>query len=159
VYNNYMKVYKLEYNQTIHNKTLDEVFTFFSNPINLSTITPKKLKFNILTPSTIKMQKGQLIDYTINLLGKEVRWKTLISEYSPPHYFIDQQLNGPYSFWHHKHIFQKYNNGVHIKDIIHYAIPLGPIGRLINYLWVENDLNNIFKYRYEVINKIFNNKG
>ena len=117
----FMKIYTLKYKQFI-NENLDEVFSFFSNPENLSTITPKKLDFHILTPCPIEMYEGQLIDYTIKLLGKTIRWRTLIKKYGPPNMFINQQLSGPYSMWHHKHQFNQVDNGVEIIDMMPFRV-------------------------------------
>tara|TARA_B100000401_G_scaffold48993_1_gene28733 strand:+ start:136 stop:606 length:471 start_codon:yes stop_codon:yes gene_type:complete len=155
-----MKVYKLKFKQVI-NSSLDDVFSFFSNPENLSKITPEKLGFNILTPTPIKMKEGQLIDYSIKLLGKKIRWRTMITEYIPKVKFVDQQLKGPYSMWHHTHEFRDVDGKVEMTDEIYYVMPFGLLGRLVNFLFVSRDLNNIFKHRVEIINKIFdtNYKG
>ena len=154
----FMKVYTLKYKQLI-NKNLDDVFSFFSNPENLSKITPKKLGFNILTPCPIEMYEGQLIDYTIKILGKKIRWRTLITKYDSPNMFIDQQLKGPYSMWHHTHQFKEVKSGVEIIDTINYVMPFGILGRIVNILFVKNDLNKIFQYRKKVIEQYFKNKG
>ena len=44
-----------------------------------------------------------------------------------------------------------------INDIIRYSIPLGILGRVLHYFWIRNDLNRVFNYRKEVIDKIFTN--
>tara|TARA_Y100001970_G_C13808702_1_gene638856 strand:- start:81 stop:539 length:459 start_codon:yes stop_codon:yes gene_type:complete len=150
-----MKLYSLHFKQTI-NRPIEEVFDFFSKPENLSRITPKKLNFKILTPTPIKMMKGQIIDYTIRLIGFQIHWRTLITDYNPPYSFIDQQIKGPYTIWHHKHTFKKIANGVEIYDNITYSIPFGIIGRILHYVWIQKDLENIFRYRKKVINEIFN---
>ena len=150
-----MKIYSLKYKQIIK-KDINEVFNFFSNPENLKKITPKKLGFKILTPKPIKMKEGQLIDYTIKILGKKIRWRTIITDYNPPEMFIDQQLLGPYSMWHHRHEFNIVDNGVEIIDKIDYVVPYGILGRIINFCFIKSDLDRIFHYRYEVIKKYFN---
>ena len=150
-----MKLYSLHFKQTI-NRPIEEVFDFFSKPENLSRITPKKLNFKILTPTPIKMMKGQIIDYTIRLIGFQIHWRTLITDYNPPYSFIDQQINGPYTIWHHKHTFKKTANGVEIYDDITYSIPFGIIGRILHYIWIKKDLEKIFKHREKVIEQIFN---
>ena len=150
-----MKIYSLKYKQIIK-KDINEVFTFFSNPENLKKITPQKLDFKILTPKPIKMKEGQLIDYTIKILGKKIRWRTIITDYNPPKMFIDQQLLGPYSMWHHRHEFNIVDNGVEIIDKIDYVVPYGILGRIINFFFIKSDLDRIFHYRYEVIKKYFN---
>ena len=80
---------------------LEKVFPFFERPENLALITPPRLAFRLLTPSPVQMEQGRVIDYTIRVLGKQVRWRSIISTYCPPHSFVDEQLLGPYSFWHH----------------------------------------------------------
>ena len=44
-----MKKYKIEFEQFI-DLPIKDVFLFFSQPKNLSLITPSRLKFNIITP-------------------------------------------------------------------------------------------------------------
>ena len=151
-----MKLYTIESNQFI-NKPIEEVFQFFSKPENLSVITPAKLGFKILSPNPIKMEVGRLIDYNIYLLGIPIHWRTLITDYEPPNMFVDQQIKGPYTMWHHTHTFHKVKGGVEIKDRVVYSIPFGFLGRLLNYLWIKRDLNNIFLHRKKVIDKLFEN--
>ena len=149
-----MKVYTLKFEQKI-NKSIEEVFSFFSKPENLALITPPKLNFKILTPTTIEMKEGQLIDYTIKLYGFEVRWRTLITEYEYPKKFIDQQIKGPYSMWHHVHTFYDHGDYVYMVDEINYSISFGLIGRFINKLLIKKDLIEIFDYRKNIIDKHF----
>ena len=151
-----MKLYTLDSIQFI-NKPIEDVFEFFSNPDNLSVITPPKLGFKILTPTPIKMSVGRLIDYKIYLMGIPIHWRTLITEFDPPHTFIDQQIKGPYTIWHHTHTFQKVDGGVEIKDRVVYSIPFSILGRILNFLWIRKDLENIFNYRKKVIDELFEN--
>ena len=152
-----MKLYKLETEQII-SKNIDEVFDFFSRPENLSIITPPKMNFKILTPSPITMKEGALIDYTVNVLLFPIRWRTLITKYSSPDIFIDEQLKGPYSMWHHTHTFEKINdNETLIKDVVLYGVPFGFLGRIIHFLYIRRNLNEIFSFRRIKIEEIFDN--
>ena len=54
-----MKLYTLSSTQFIE-KSIDEVFTFFSKPENLELITPDNLRFQILTSPPIIMNKERL---------------------------------------------------------------------------------------------------
>ena len=153
-----MKTFEINMKQYI-NKPLDVVFEFFSKPENLEMITPKSLSFNILTPTPIKMGKGSLIDYTIRLFGIPIHWRTLISDYEPPFRFVDQQIKGPYTFWHHTHMFQAVEGGVEIIDQVKYSLPLGWLGTLAHAIWVRKDLEQIFEYRKTVIQNYFEIKN
>ena len=42
-----------------------------------------------------------------------------------------------------------------MEDIIHYKIPLGFIGEFLNYLFIKNQLNEIFEYRKNKLIEIF----
>ena len=151
-----MKLYTLKREQKI-SKNIEDVFQFFSKPENLSIITPSKMKFKILTPSPIEMKEGALIDYTVNIFGFPIRWRTLITDYKPSHMFVDQQLKGPYSMWHHTHLFERLNDEeTLIKDIVIYAVPFGIIGKLTHSLYIKTDLDAIFDYRSQKIREIFN---
>jgi len=150
-----MKVYSLKRKQFIK-LPIEKVFDFFSKPENLEKITPSSLSFKIITPIPIDMSKGALIDYTIKLFFYPVHWRTIISDYNPPYSFIDQQIKGPYKFWHHSHEFKEVNDGVEIIDNVKYSVPFGVVGRLAHKIWIRNELNKIFDYRMKIINDLIN---
>ena len=149
-----MKIYQLHHTQLIK-KSLPEVFSFFENPANLEKITPPDLGFQILTPTPIQMGKGCLIDYTVRVLGLPIRWTSFIADYDPPHKFVDVQLKGPYSFWHHTHVFKEHPEGTLIEDAVRYCLPFGVLGQLMHGLLVRRQLQSIFDYREKVIAGFF----
>ena len=151
-----MKLHILKKEQVI-SQNISTVFDFFSKPENLSVITPPKMNFKIFTPSPIDMKEGTLIDYTINIMFMPIRWRTLITKYNPPNIFVDQQLSGPYSMWHHTHTFEQLgDNETLIKDEVLYSIPFAFIGKIIHYLYIKGELEKIFTYRKNKIEEIFN---
>ncbi|MDR6846542.1 SRPBCC family protein [Flavobacterium granuli] len=153
-----MKVYKKESVQYI-NASLEECWAFFSNPRNLQKITPKTMGFEITDFDNQSMYAGQIIQYKISpLLGLKLNWTTEITQIKDRVYFIDDQRFGPYSFWHHKHFFEATPNGVKMTDVIHYALPFGFLGRIVNALIVKNKLKEIFDYRFQKVNQLFNSK-
>ena len=70
-------------------------------------------------------------------------------------FFVDEQRYGPYALWHHQHHFKEISGGVEMTDIVHYKIPFGFIGELANRLFVRKQLDDIFRYRREQIEKLF----
>ena len=55
------------------------------------------------------------------------RWVTEIQSVKPMESFIDNQLHGPYRLWHHLHRFEANEQGVLMTDLVHYALPFGPL--------------------------------
>ena len=133
--------------------SLKETFEFFKDPANLSRITPPWLNFVIRTRD-LGMAKGAEIDYTIRWMGLPLHWKTIIAEYEPPFEFVDVQAKGPYQLWHHRHTFRPTEEGTLVTDIVHYELPLGPLGALAHRLFVRRQLQEIFHFRQEALSRI-----
>ncbi|WP_333820689.1 SRPBCC family protein [Ohtaekwangia sp.] len=151
-----MKVYQLKRTQVLP-LTLAQAWEFFATPRNLEKITPSRQRFTILSISGgEKMYAGQIICYRIRIFPLiEVYWTTEITHVHEPFYFADDQRFGPYAMWHHQHRFKEVPGGVEMTDEVHYAIPLGFIGRLANALFVARELKTIFDYRYIALEKHF----
>lgn len=153
-----MKIYKLQTVQHIETD-LDKCWEFFSSPENLQTLTPKNMGFEITDFDGKSMYQGQIIQYKVSpLLAIKLPWVTEITHVKENQFFIDEQRFGPYALWHHKHFFEPTENGVIMTDLVHYALPMGVLGRLMNSLIIENRLKEIFDYRFNKINEIFNSK-
>lgn len=132
-----------------------EVFEFFADAGNLERITPPELNFQIITPQPIDIKKGALIDYKLKLRGIPITWKTEITQWNPPHDFIDSALKSPYKQWIHLHTFEEGANGETImRDIVRYRLPLEPLGDIAHF-YVKKELAYIFDYRYKIIEEIF----
>ena len=152
-----MMVNKLFYSQKLP-ISLDEAWDFLSSPNNLKLITPESMNFKIIDWDKKKAYPGQIIQYTVSpVLGIKIKWVTEITQVIRNNYFIDEQRFGPYSFWHHKHFIKEIDNGILMDDVIHYKIPFGLIGKILNKIYVQNKLDKIFKYRENKLNEIFGN--
>tara|TARA_B100000242_G_scaffold285821_1_gene250697 strand:+ start:1124 stop:1891 length:768 start_codon:yes stop_codon:yes gene_type:complete len=144
--------FKLYTEQLIH-KEIESVFEFYATPNNLNLITPKFLNFKILGDKVDTTSEGMIFKYRLNLHKFPVFWKSKIEEWDPPIKFVDKQLIGPYLKWHHQHHFERIEKNTKVIDIVNYIVPGGS---LIHNLFVKKDLINIFNYRKEALDKIFN---
>mgnify|MGYP000438508272 CR=1 FL=1 len=136
--------------------SLKEAWDFFSSPKNLKEITPDYMGFNITSDPEDVMYQGMIISYIVSpVLNIPITWVTEIKHVIEPHYFVDEQRFGPYTFWHHKHYFKEVEGGVEMRDVVHYELPYGILGNLAHSLFVKSQLNEIFDYRHEKLEKIF----
>jgi ligand-binding SRPBCC domain-containing protein len=134
-----------------------ETFDVFKNPRNLAKITPAWLNFQVLTKD-VAMRKGAEIEYNIRWLGLPMHWKTLISEYEPPYYFVDEQAEGPYAQWVHRHTFESTPTGTKVGDHVTYALPFGKLGEIAHSVMVKKQLEAIFRFRQREIGNLLGGK-
>jgi ligand-binding SRPBCC domain-containing protein len=146
-----MKLYQVRYTQQLP-ITLQDAWAFFSDPRNLSNITPPWLAFQPTSDAPAEMYPGLILTYRIQPFpGVPMSWVTEITHVREPHYFVDEQRFGPYRFWHHQHHFRETEGGVEMEDIVHYSLPFGMVGQAVNALTVGGKVKGIFEYRRTVL--------
>lgn len=145
--------YLLERSQVIP-ASADAVFAFFSDPGNLARITPEWLRFRIRERPAV-LGEGSRLEYRIAWGLVTLTWVTRIVAWSPPASFTDVEEKGPYKKWIHTHVFTPVGGGVRMEDRVEYALPFGPLGRLVHALRVRRQLEEIFEFRRRAIDEIF----
>ncbi|AQX00314.1 SRPBCC family protein [Elizabethkingia anophelis] len=143
------------------NCNIEEVWDFFSSPLNLSKITPKDMKFTVLSDlKNTLIYEGMEIDYLVSpVLGIPLKWRTRITQVNYKKSFTDLQAKGPYRYWNHYHEFIENDKGVLMKDSVDYELPFGLLGKLAHSLFVHKRLKSIFEFRYNFLEGYFNRKN
>ncbi|HLT49703.1 MAG TPA: SRPBCC family protein [Aequorivita sp.] len=150
-----MKIYKLHAKQNLP-ISVDEAWSFLSNPENLKVITPDYMGFNIQSGADRPMFAGQIIEYIVTpILGIKTKWVTEITHVVDKEYFVDEQRFGPYTLWHHKHFIKEIDGGVEMEDLLHYKLPFGFLGQLVQPFLVKPKLDEIFEYRKNKLVELF----
>ncbi len=143
-----MAIYRLQRSSEVA-MPIDACWRFFSDPRNLSRITPPALGFTILSDLPTAVHPGMMIEYRVSpLFGIPVRWLTEITQVREPDFFVDEQRVGPYRIWHHEHRFHSIGPArTRIDDLVTYVPPFGPLGVVINRLMIAPQLRRIFDFR------------
>ena len=139
------KGYRLE-TRLLLKESIGNVFEFFSNVHGLETLTPPWLNFKVRSMNRSMIGEGAEIDYKLRVHGIPLRWKSRILDWDPPFRFVDEQIVGPYRWWHHEHQFVECDEGTWVTDRVDYGVPLG---WLSHRLIVSRDLQRIFRFRHE----------
>ncbi len=148
-----MHTYCLEREQWLP-RPIDEVFSFFSRPEKLQVITPAWLDFRMVeTPKVLAV--GSLIRYRLRWHGLPIRWTTEITEWDPPHRFVDRAMSGPYAQWNHEHWFTVDQEGTRMRDRVRYALPFAWVGRMTHRMMVKRDIQRLFDFRAEAMRRLF----
>jgi ligand-binding SRPBCC domain-containing protein len=148
------------------------VFAFFANPSNLPHISPPGLQLRIedarLQPPpprpfaadparrfrSVAAGAGSEILISVvplALLPKRVSAMHRITEFEWNSHFIDEQIRGPFEFFHHRHIFavelRGSQEGTLVTDEIDFATGSGPLGGLSASAF-RGQLEKAFKFRH-----------
>lgn len=145
------------------------VFAFFANPYNLPRLMPPALKtridqLNVCKPTVAEAHDSALS--TCNAAGTgstisisfcpltwipfRVRWVARISEFVQNSHFCDEQIQGPFAQFRHRHgtrtEYREDRPGTLVTDDIEYSLPFGAVGRLADN-FVHGQLERSFAQR------------
>lgn len=138
---------------------IDTVWNFISSPENLALINSKYMGFKIISDKEDikKMYPGQIIEYYVTpVIGIKINWVTQITHLEHHHNFVDEQRFCTYAFWHHKHFIKEVPAGIEMIDILHYKVPFGFIGKIVNTLFIRHKIKEIFDCRFNKLEQLFN---
>jgi len=138
---------EIRFESIIHAPVID-VFSFYNDLNNLVRITPSSMKMEILNVEG-NMRKGTRIEMRFRPLLFFVNWTAVIAEHEPNRYFVDVQEKGPFAKFCHRHEFQSVPEGTRLIDAIDYELPLYPLSRPVEKLFVERKLRRMLEHRHE----------
>ncbi|MEN8775062.1 MAG: SRPBCC family protein [Akkermansiaceae bacterium] len=150
-----MKVHSLSQEQTIP-ISIKEAWSFFSSPKNLEAMTPPDMGFKIVSLPSETLYEGEIIQYSVKALpGIWIPWISEIKSLHEGESFVDDQISGPFKFWHHRHSFEEIDGGTIVKDLIHYTVGFGVFGEIARALVVKKQLAKMFEHRRVVLEEKF----
>ena len=150
-----MKIHQLNQEQALP-IPVDKAWEFFSSPRNLEEMTPPGMGFRIVSLPSETLFEGEIIEYSVRVLpGIWIPWVSEIKALREGESFVDDQITGPFKFWHHRHSFEEVEGGTIVRDLIHYSMGFGPLGEVARKLVVENQLDDMFRHRRATLESKF----
>jgi ligand-binding SRPBCC domain-containing protein len=92
------------------------------------------------------ISKGARVEVTVG----PWRWVALHTAYDKNRLFVDEQIEGPFSKWVHRHEFEGVNASTRLTDHVEFRIPGGNAGNLLLGWAIKLGLSNMFRQRHEV---------
>jgi ligand-binding SRPBCC domain-containing protein len=118
------------------------------------------LDVGLHTASTFPSSERAIAGVTSGVmrLGDEVTWEarhfripwhmtSRIVEHDRPQRFVDEMQRGPFGRWRHGHLFESINDGTRMRDRIHFASPLGPLGWVVDTLVLRTYMTRLIERR------------
>ena len=80
-----------------------------------------------------------------------LRWVAVHRDHVPGRRFVDEQVEGPFAHWVHRHEFAPEGAGARITDRIEYAPPYGLAGAAADLWLVRPKINRLLAYRHALL--------
>ncbi|WP_395403869.1 cyclase [Arthrobacter sp. UC242_113] len=90
---------------------------------------------------------GQEVTWRAWHFGLPIRMTSRITEMRAPHYFVDEQVRGPFLRFRHVHEFSAAPAGTVMVDRIDFAAPFGLLGRAAEKLVLARYLRKLIETR------------
>jgi ligand-binding SRPBCC domain-containing protein len=87
------------------------------------------------------------MDQTVTWKGRHfgltLTHRSLITAFDRPRHFRDSMLRGAFRSYTHDHYFEPRDGGTLMTDVMDFAAPLGPLGKLVEVLVLERHIEDI----------------
>jgi len=137
------------------NCDLKALFDFHLDSNNITKITPKDTKVELLSADT-QTYVGKIVKIKTTKFFIPTYWEVHIERLESPNILVDLALKSPFKYWKHQHIFTQKGNMCELKDVIEYELPFGILGKLVSS-FIENDITKMFDYRHQQTKIILEN--
>jgi ligand-binding SRPBCC domain-containing protein len=101
-----------------------------------------------------KMQLGDEVTWEARHFGLRFHMTSKITAFDRPHNFTDQMQRGPFGHWHHSHRFEARDGGTLMVDDVDFASPFGPLGSLVDAIYLHRYMANLLIGRNRHIKRI-----
>lgn len=142
-----------------------EIETFIAAPIErifkLASCIDLHIDSNASSGETVvKGKQSGLIE-----LGDQLTWEARhfgvrqqltvkVTAFEENVYFEDEMLKGAFASMHHRHEFREVKAGVMMEDTFQFAAPLGVLGGLAEWLFLESYMHRFLKQKAAVLKRV-----
>jgi ligand-binding SRPBCC domain-containing protein len=97
---------------------------------------------------------GQTVTWEATHFGIKQRLTSKINIFERPVKFGDTMVSGAFKRFDHEHFFEERDGKTVMRDVFDYDSPLGFLGKIADFLFLENYMKNLLIVRNELIKKV-----
>jgi ligand-binding SRPBCC domain-containing protein len=91
--------------------------------------------------------EGQQVTWSAKHFGIRQELTSRITTFDPPRHFRDSLVRGAFARFDHDHYFEPHEGGTRMIDVFDYSAPLGPFGRLAEWLFLNRYMRRLLVER------------
>lgn len=97
---------------------------------------------------------GETVTWEATHFGVRQRLTVRITGYEPPHSFVDEMTRGAFARFTHRHEFLAVAGGTAMRDDFDYTAPLGPLGKIADWLFLERYMRRLLLTRNRELRRV-----
>ncbi len=97
---------------------------------------------------------GQSVTWQARQFGIPLRLSSRITAFDRPRYFRDDMVSGPFERFAHHHHFERRGDATVMRDVFDYQSPLGPLGRLVDRVFLAAHMARLLNGRNRVVKAV-----
>lgn len=133
---------------------IDIVFDL-SRSIDLHTVSTKQTNEEAIAGKTSGLiGLGESVTWRAKHLGFTQSLTSKVTDYNHPSFFADEMVEGIFKRFRHEHHFETEGNQTLMTDIFEYQSPFGILGKLADFIFLENYLRSFLKKRNTAIKEV-----
>ena len=100
------------------------------------------------------IELGETVTWEARHFGVRQRLTTKITMFDRPNHFRDTMVSGAFRRFDHDHYFRADEDATAMMDVFDYDAPLGPLGRLADWLFLQRYMRRLLERRNQYIQRI-----
>jgi ligand-binding SRPBCC domain-containing protein len=138
---------------SIINAPVETVWKFHERPDVLELLNPPWQSIKVVRREG-GLEVGAISEFRIYVGIIPLKWVARHVAYEKNRLFVDQQIEGPFHKWVHRHEFMPIDNRtMKLSDRVEFVLAEGWLIELISSKWVLAQLQDLFAYRHQVIKR------
>ena len=97
---------------------------------------------------------GETVTWEATHFGIRQKLTSIITVCDSPRHFQDEMVSGAFKRLTHDHVFSETESGTLLRDVFDYTSPLGPLGDLVDALFLERYMTRMLDERNQLIKRI-----
>ncbi|AFY70137.1 cyclase/dehydrase [Thalassoporum mexicanum PCC 7367] len=138
---------------------VETVWNFHERPDILELLNPPWQSIKVVRREG-GLEVGATSEFKIFVGIIPIKWIAKHVEYEKFRLFADQQIEGPFQKWFHRHEFEPIDaNTMKLTDRVEFVLAEGWLIEQISGSWVSGQLQDLFTYRHMVIKRECEKQG
>lgn len=137
--------------ETIVNAPPAEVFAAALDPTLHVKTMARFGETMVEAPAGGVFSEGTTATWRARHFGIPFRLRSMVFDIDSPRAFSDRQISGPFAAFLHEHRFEEHPTGTLMHDTVTFRSPFGPLGRLVDALFMREYMRRLIMERNAIL--------